>query len=558
MKHLINREDYIREYLRVYKSIDNMIDNEIKNENELHEGLLSAVFGGLKMLFKKDWANIKCKNPTVLEHLKEMDKKLAGFTTTKMQFYSECNNIRQNIADYFNDILEYKLLEIEKAEDPNKFIESENEEGDKNTESDKVARKLKLKDKTLLDSLKKYKENIATACKVSPKLREYADQMLNSVTVFVNGIVISELEKKGVDKEKLEEMIEDNKNEQTEMEQEMKEKDEETKKEAEEILKKITEERDKALNDLGIKPIGEMGGDKAMDMIIKQFADVLENFNNAKLNESNLPGNYGEILGSDTYLGLQKSLDEIDWTADDKSDQQDLLNRLFIRVIVNKINTAFGVISEQKGKFSEIPSASVQAMMVSIANAIIYGYVGEKFDIANNKSRLSLMTKCAIDSDATIGFNLPLIDEKKPENGNFYVSIMNQFASKSVSSKEVVDIVTKMTPEELKKLYDLWESKKDDSNEKGNDESKGNDEAQGDKGEDKKEITADPKTEEFAIEFANIYGSDMMKDFQNNMGKLFKLIVDEAKAIKEDAAKKREEEAKKEQQESDAEAKEVE
>ena len=553
MKHLINREDYIREYLRVYKSIDNMIDNEIKNENELHEGLLSAVFGGLKMLFKKDWANIKCKNPTVLEHLKEMDKKLAGFTTTKMQFYSECNNIRQNIADYFNDILEYKLLEIEKAEDPNKFIESENEEGDKNTESDKVARKLKLKDKTLLDSLKKYKENIATACKVSPKLREYADQMLNSVTVFVNGIVISELEKKGVDKEKLEEMIEDNKNEQTEMEQEMKEKDEETKKEAEEILKKITEERDKALNDLGIKPIGEMGGDKAMDMIIKQFADVLENFNNAKLNESNLPGNYGEILGSDTYLGLQKSLDEIDWTADDKSDQQDLLNRLFIRVIVNKINTAFGVISEQKGKFSEIPSASVQAMMVSIANAIIYGYVGEKFDIANNKSRLSLMTKCAIDSDATIGFNLPLIDEKKPENGNFYVSIMNQFASKSVSSKEVVDIVTKMTPEELKKLYDLWETKKDDSNENSN-----NDESQGDKGDDKKEITADPKTEEFAIEFANIYGSDMMKDFQNNMDKLFKLIVDEAEAIKKEAAKKREEEAKKEQQESDAEAKKVE
>ena len=45
MRYLINREDYINEYLRVIK--------EIENKNELDEGLLSTVFGGLKMLLKK-------------------------------------------------------------------------------------------------------------------------------------------------------------------------------------------------------------------------------------------------------------------------------------------------------------------------------------------------------------------------------------------------------------------------------------------------------------------------------------------------------------------------
>ena len=198
MKHLLSREDYITEYLRIEK--------EVENNNELYEGLLGTVFGGLKMLFKRDWANIKCKNPSVLEHLKSIDKSLAGYTMVKMEFSDACQNIRQNIADYFNDIIEYKLLQIEKEENADKFIEKENTEKEENSELDGVAKLLNLKDKTLLESLKKYKENIAAACKASPKLREYADQMLNSVTVFVNDIVIAELEKKGADKEKLEEI----------------------------------------------------------------------------------------------------------------------------------------------------------------------------------------------------------------------------------------------------------------------------------------------------------------------------------------------------------------
>jgi hypothetical protein len=543
MKHLISREDYIKEYLRISNYIDNVENVDNKNENELYEGLLSSLFGGLKMLFKKDWANIKCKNPSVLEHLKEIDKKLAGYTMVKMQYSSECQNIRQNIADYFNDILEYKLLQIEKEEYPDKFIEKENKESEENKEGNKIARLLNIKDKTLLDSLKKYKDNIATYCKANPKLREYADQMLNSVVTFVNDVVLAELEKKGVDKSKLEDKKKKLEEEIKRLEEEIKKKNEDAKKASEEAMKKLKEARDKALTDLGVKLIGDaVTGDKTLETISKQFTDVLEDFKNAKLNESNLPGNYGDILGKDTYLGLQKSLDEIDWKAINESEDADLLNRLLIRVIVNKINTAFTVILDSKDRFKDIPGVSTQAMMVSIVNAIIYGYIGSKFNIGNNDddARLSLMTKCAIDSDATIGFSLPLIDINKPENGNFYTNIMKEFSSEDVKSDEVVNVVIEMSKEneeEVKKLYDLWSSKNDDSKEK-NDDNK-----------------LDPKSKEFATEFANAYGSDMMKDFRKNMETLFKLIVKKAEEIKEKAQKEKEAEAKNAQQKSESEEK---
>ena len=550
MKHLINREDYIKEYLRICNYIDNVENVDNKNENELYEGLLSSLFGGLKMLFKKDWANIKCKNPSVLEHLKDIDKKLAGYTMMKMQYSSECQNIRQNIADYFNDILEYKLLQVEKEENADKFIEKENTEKEENTEANKVARMLNLKDKTLLDSLKKYKDNIATQCKANPKLREYADQMLNSVVTFVNDVVLAELEKKGADKSKIDEERKKIEEEKKKMDEEIKKRDEEAKKASEEAMKKLKDERDKALTTLGVKPIGDMGGDKAIETIAKQLEDVLKDFNNAKVNESALPGNYDEILSGDTYIGLQKSLEEIDWEAEGKEEVNELYNRLFIRVIVNKINNAFGVILKSKDKFKETPSASAQSMLVSLTNAIIYGYVGKKFNIETNEARLSLMTKCAIDSDATIGFNLPLIDDSKPDNGNFFVSIMNQFKSANISSQEVEDVILSMTQEELKKLYDVWNKKNEETSADSNEENNKDD---GAKEEDKKEVTADPKNhEEFAKGFAKVFGADMMKSFQGNMKSLFDLIVKKAEEIKKKAEKEREAEAAKAQQESES------
>lgn len=533
MKHLINREDYINEYLR--------ISNRIENENELYEGLLSTVFGGLKMLFKKDWASIKCKNASVLTHLKNIDKSLTGYTMTKMQYSNECNNIRQNIADYFNDILDYKLLQIEKVENADKFIEQENKAEEENTEVNGVAKYLNLKDKTLLDSLKKYKENISTACKSNPKLREYADQMLNSVVVFVNDIVIQELEKKGADKEKLEEQKKKLEEERKKLEEERKKKDEEAKKANEEAIKKLSKERDDSLRKLGIKPIGAMDGDKSIDAITKQFTDMLGEFNGLKLNESALPKGYSEVLRSDTYIGITKSLEELNWnfSENEKDNAEAFYDKFLIKVILNKINTTFEVVAKNKDMFKGVPSASVQAMMVSLANAVIYGFMGKEFNIENDDDRLTLMTKCVIDSDATIGFNLPLIDPQKPDNGNFFVSIMNQFKNADISSKEVEDTMKSMTEKELEMVEKGWKGTKTESEEKL-DEGNSDDEKT-------EEPKADPKNKD---KFAKEFGSMIMKDFRQNMSNLFDTIVDWAKEVKEDAEKTREAEAAKAEEKS--------
>lgn len=537
MKHLINREDYIKEYL--------YIKNETKSENELYEGLLSTLFGGLKMLLKKDWANIKCKNPSVLTYLKSIDKSLGGYTLTKMQFSGECQTIRQNVADYFNDILDYKLSQldkIEKEDDANKFIENENKEKDNNKDAKGVAKKLNLKDKTILDSIDKYKSNINIACKPSPKLREYADLMLNSVEVFVNDIVLAELEKKGADKEKLEKERKKIEEKQKKLKEIRNKMNKLSKDAGDKALKKLAKERDDAIRSLEVKPIGVMDGDKAVDTIMKQFNDMIGEFNAGKINESALPTDYTEIMRSDTYIGIQKSLEELDWKFSENEENagQEFYDKFLIRVILNKINTVFGVISKNKDIFKGVPSASVQAMMIALSNAVIYGFMGDKFNVEKNNARLSLLTKCAIDSDATIGFNLPLIDPKKPDDGNFFVGIMNQFKNENISSKEVESAVKLMSKKEIEDILKARGEEKEDSNE----ESANNEDINTD---DK--LTSDTKDQ---LKFAKQFGPLVMKDFRQNITKLFDLIVNKAKKLKEKAQKQREAEAAKAQQESES------
>ena len=499
MKYLINREDYIKEYLYNNKSTE--------NTNELYEGLINTLFGGVKMLLKKDWANIRCKNPSVLEYLKEIDKSLNGYTFAKMKYPLECNIIRQNVADYFNDILEYKLSQIkdiENEDEANEYLENDNKENDELKGVEKI---LNLKDNTILDNIKKYKENISTSCKHSSKLKEYAEQMLNSVTVFVNDIVIKELEKKGADKAKLDAKRKKLEEENKKLEEVRDKMNELSKKAGEESIKKLSDERDKAMRNLNINPINAMSGDKSIDMITKQFKDMIKEFDS--INESAFPKEYSDILRSDTYIGIQKSFEELNWDfSDNKKNitEEEVYNRFLIKVILNKINTVFKVVSNNKNMFKDVPSASVQAMMVSLSNAIIYGYVGkQQFDIENKNDRLSLMTKCAIDSDATIGFNLPLIDPKKPDNGNFFLGIMNQFKNVDISSKEVDDVIKHMGKNEIKKIINWWNKNKG----KIKDQS----------------------------EFIKQFGSIMMKDFRQNMNELFDIIVKKANELKQNAVK---------------------
>ena len=478
------------------------------------------------MLLNKDWENIKCKNSSVIAHLKEMDKSLAGYTMIKMQYSSECQNIRQNIANYFNDILEYKLSQIEgidSGEAADKFLEKENKEKEDEKELKGVAKILNLRDKNLLDKIKKYKDSIATNCKAHPKLREYADQLLNSVTIFVNDVIISELEKKGAAEEK----IEAEKKKIAEEEKKLKEVTDKMNKIAqkagEEGLKKIAEERDQALKDIGVTPMSPMKGDQAIDRITSQFKDILGNFNDIKLNESNeLPGGYSEFLASDKYIGIQRSLEDVKkgWDTSKKS-KKGAFDKFIIRVILSKIYNVFNIISGQKKMFEGVPSASVQAMMVALSNAVIKGYMGEEFDI--NETRLSILTKCAIDSDATIGFNLPLIDPSKPDNGNIFVGVMNQFVKGEVKSEEFVNVAKATSKEEKVLIVKAI-------------------------GDYDKEKDTDDKSLNAKIDN---WGKKQMSKFKQNMTDLFDEILKKAKEIKDEAESQRKKDAAKQQAESE-------
>ena len=229
-----------------------------------------------------------------------------------------------------------------------------------------------------------------------------------------------------------------------------------------------------------------------------------EEFKNSEyFNHFNKLINDEDILKSDTYIGIQKTLEELDFDSD-----KEFNNKFFIRVILNKIDTVFKVVLKNKDMFKGVPSASVQAMMISLTNSIIYGFVGDKFDITKKNEIISLMAKCAIDSDATVGFNLPLINPKKPDDGNFFVSIMNQFKNENISSKEIDDTVKLFIDNgEIDKLKEEW-----------------------DEGKEK-------DTENDA--FGKKISSDIMKKFRQNMSKLFDIIVKKAKKLKEKAEEDR-------------------
>lgn len=149
--------------------------------------------------------------------------------------------------------------------------------------------------------------------------------------------------------------------------------------------------------------------------------------------------------------------------------------------------------------------------------------MGDKFDIEKDENVISLLTKCAIDSDATIGFNLPLIDATKPKNGNFFVSIMN--ALKNASNINTEGIHLNGIEANKKLVQGLKIKVKDLKN--VNDQNKGLED----------------------------WIKSKLGDFKQNMTHLFDVIVKKATELKETAKKERESEASTAQQQSESEDK---
>ena len=76
----------------------------------------------------------------------------------------------------------------------------------------------------------------------------------------------------------------------------------------------------------------------------------------------------------------------------------------------------------EKSGIKDVPSDAIQAMFVGLSQTIIYALTDEKIDA--HKDVLNLLARCAIDSDKTLGYGLPPMDENKPEAGNIFTTLM--------------------------------------------------------------------------------------------------------------------------------------
>ena len=111
-------------------------------------------------------------------------------------------------------------------------------------------------------------------------------------------------------------------------------------------------------------------------------------------------------------------------------------------------------------KFKETPGPSVQAMCIAI-NAFIKSCV---YGDQNYDNTLPLMAKCAVISDGTVSYNLPLNDEavkdmKSDKAGNYFTDIAKIIADGQLKDSEnkpieLPDDFKKNSDELFKKIVD--------------------------------------------------------------------------------------------------------
>ena len=87
-------------------------------------------------------------------------------------------------------------------------------------------------------------------------------------------------------------------------------------------------------------------------------------------------------------------------------------------------------------KFKEVPAQSVQAMCIAVnafVKICIFG--DEKYD-----NLLPIMTKCAIVSDGTVSYNLPLNDQEGDKLGNYFTDTVGAIVNDIKKDPEKYDV----------------------------------------------------------------------------------------------------------------------
>lgn len=369
MDKILKRDDFIK---KIYTPM--MEQKEYEELVAVNEGLLKTLFGMAKNLFKKDWETIK-GDPTVIKVYKEIDDSLTGFSTMKLSKKGECNQIRQELVDFASDWYEKKINDAKKDD------------------TDPVpAKGMKFKDDTLRDNLEATKEKINDICGDDEQMKKWANTLMRDMKTVINRSIISDIN----DEETRKELEKQNK-EELKKQEDLNKKMEEFQNEQ---LTEIQKERERLISDVEASPVkSDILGDKAIQNLCGEF-DKIRKEKNDKSN----------LIKNDEMLGFKSIFKDVNLDSKEFKTTYKLIDSFYTALNANDVME----------KFNETPGQSVQAMCIAVS-AFIKNCV---FNDSDYGKSLPLMAKCAVISDGTVSYNLPLNDKTGDEAGNYFTDII--------------------------------------------------------------------------------------------------------------------------------------
>ena len=380
---ILRRDEFINEiYLPVKEQ------KEYENLVILNEGMIKRLFGKIRNLFKNDWDSIK-GDRNLVKIYKELDDKLSGFSTMKLEKRDQCNKIRQELVNFASIWYEQKMNNAKK-----------------NDRNPKPAVSMEFKDETLKDSLEKCQRVIKEVSEGDSQMNRWAQILMDDMKIVINQSILNDIEDEEVRKE-------------TEKQnQELEKKQDEINKKMEkfqnEQLTKIDKERKDFITNVDATPVkDDLLGDKTIQNLCGEFKKIDDALNKKGADRR-------KIYDSDNYLGLKSII--TDDVLNDKTNYRTTYKMLTL------FYTSLGK-NEVMDKFKEVPGLSVQAMCIGI-NSFIKNCIYGGNDYGNE---LPLMAKCAVVSNGVISYNLPLNDKG---DGNYFTEIVNSIANGDFSKSD--------------------------------------------------------------------------------------------------------------------------
>ena len=421
MNKILKRDDFISE---VYTPM--MEEKEYEELVSINEGLLKNLFGMVKNMFRGDWNTIKGE-PEIIKVYKEIDDSLSGFTIMKLSKKDVCNKVRQVLVDFACDWYDLKM---------NKAKESGNDPT--------PARSMNFKNETLRENLAECEKKIKDIIGEDEQMKKWSNTLMSEMKTVINRSILDDIKDEETKKE-VQEDIDNSAKKRDEVNKEMV-------KWQKGQLEQIQKERETLITSFDATPEkGDTSGDKEVSKLYALFKDDDKNkFIEAASNDN--------LLGFNSIFKKSNGSKGID--IGDKS--------------YTMLNGIYKQMNNDIDMFKETPTQSVQAMCIAINNFV---------KLCNSKNmtvkplQLELMAKCAICSDGTISYNLPLNGKEGDDAGNYFTDIVkNIIGDKIKSSKNETIEVTQNFKDNAKKLskqiIDKAEELKKEADEKYNKELK--------------------------------------------------------------------------------------